>query len=519
MSVLSLRRRWLPRSFSFAVAACLSGLAIALLPQFQLALAAVAVIVIAIVVAIFAEPVFGLALALFVGPFQPLERITLDLPIDSGQVVLAIALLSYFTRALAQRRPFTIGRPSAVRIALAIFIGVGFVSFFAARSFVDWAIECLKWVQVFVLCAIVANERDQRNRWILIGAVLLSAAFQAIYGIIQSDIRGFGPTEFRVLNSETSFRAYGTFEQPNPFGGYMGFTWPFAAGIALYFWRRAYGVFRIPSCNTHDAIRMCLLAVTCTLIAALCLTALTRSGSRGALFGAAVAASAMVLVMLRHPVRWVAVIGLVAFVLFAFDQTDVIPVSIRNTITNFVEDYSSLDVRDAHVTPITFSVIERLAHWQAAIRMMTANPWLGVGFGNYAAAYDQYRLLNWVNALGHAHNMYLNIFAETGIVGFLAYLALWAVVIVRTIAVARGWRSGVGGQESGVGDWQLVDIGKSSIIHRLSSAFLVPDALPACIAVGLLGVWAHLTVHHLFDNLYVANMFMLIGVYLGMLEG
>ncbi len=38
--------------------------------------------------------------------------------------------------------------------------------------------------------------------------------------------------EFQVLGSKNNFRAYGTFEQPNPFGGYMGLVWPLAASIA-----------------------------------------------------------------------------------------------------------------------------------------------------------------------------------------------------------------------------------------------------------------------------------------------
>ncbi len=73
---------------------------------------------------------------------------------------------------------------------------------------------------------------------------------------------------------------------------------------------------------------------------------------------------------------------------------------------------------------MTFSVIERLTHWQAAVRMAETQPWLGVGFGNYAAAYPDFRLLLWENALGHAHNYYLNVAAEIGAIGLLAYLGM-----------------------------------------------------------------------------------------------
>jgi O-antigen ligase len=49
--------------------------------------------------------------------------------------------------------------------------------------------------------------------------------------------------------------------------------------------------------------------------------------------------------------------------------------------------------------------------------MFLDHPWLGVGAGNYAAAYPQYFVGSWREALGHAHNYYLNILAELGIVG------------------------------------------------------------------------------------------------------
>jgi O-antigen ligase len=54
--------------------------------------------------------------------------------------------------------------------------------------------------------------------------------------------------------------------------------------------------------------------------------------------------------------------------------------------------------------------------------MARQRPALGVGFGNYEAAYPQYRLMSWPFALGHAHNYYLNLLSETGVAGLAAYL-------------------------------------------------------------------------------------------------
>ncbi len=471
------------RAAAFVILALLAGAGVALLPQEQIALLAGGSLALAALLCIFAEPALGIALVMLAGPFQPLERIALQLPLDSGQAILGIALLAYLFRALLTRQlpvgddqSLAATLKSPISLSLALFIFICLLSFLPANDFSDWVNECIKWLQMAIIALLVANEPDERKRALIVGAILLSAAGQALYGIIQADVRGFGPKEFQVLGSKTSFRAYGTFEQPNPFGGYMGLTWPLAAAIALWAFlpvKRKRGSVNLPSL---------LIGVVALIITVLCLWALLASGSRGALIGAGFAAGVMALSLVRKPALWLALIALAAFLLFAFDRMDVIPAGVRNPINTLVEDYGSLDVRDAHITPVTFSTIERLAHWQAAIRMIEANPWLGVGFGNYASAYPDYRLQLWENALGHAHNYYLNVFAETGAIGFIAYLVFWLVAFsvafhaVRRMKLSR-WR--------------------------------------AALALGALGAFGHAAGHHLFDNLYVANMHMLIGAYLG----
>jgi O-antigen ligase len=475
------------RVAAFVILALLAGVAIAVLPQGQLALLAGVAVALVAVLAIFAEPALGIALVMLAGPFQPLERITLQLPIDSGQVILGITLLAYVFRALLTRQSPIITLRSPIIYALAAFIFVCLLSFLPARDFTDWANECIKWLQMAIIALLVANEPDERKRALIVGAILLSAAGQALYGIIQADVRGFGPKEFQVLGSKTNFRAYGTFEQPNPFGGYMGLTWPLAAAVAtwalLRFTREKRGEAGVVNREAvQERSPFLIIGILSLITTTLCLFALEASGSRGALVGAGIAVVVMALALVRRPAIGLALIALLAFLLFAFNQLDVIPAGVRNQINTLVEDYGSLDVRDAHITPITFSTIERLAHWQAAIRMMEGNPWLGVGFGNYVAAYPEYRLQLWENALGHAHNYYLNIFAETGVIGFIAYLAFWLMVFVMAFRVVR---------------------------RRKLNTWL------SALTLGVLGAFGHAAGHHLFDNLYVANMHMLLGVYLG----
>jgi hypothetical protein len=61
--------------------------------------------------------------------------------------------------------------------------------------------------------------------------LLLAGLSQAVIGIWQFGLRGDGPEHFEILGG--FYRAYGTFEQPNPFGGYMSLGASLAAGVLV----------------------------------------------------------------------------------------------------------------------------------------------------------------------------------------------------------------------------------------------------------------------------------------------
>ncbi|MEO1645894.1 MAG: hypothetical protein AAFR67_11945, partial [Chloroflexota bacterium] len=79
-------------------------------------------------------------------------------------------------------------------------------------------------------------------------------------------------------------------------------------------------------------------------------------------------------------------------------------------------------------------------------------------------------------------NYYLNILAEAGIIGFLFYAGMWLCIV---------WVTWYGCQH--------------------------PDVLMRSFVVGLMGSWAYLSFHSLLDNLYVNNVFLHLGVMLGLL--
>jgi len=452
--------------------ALLLGVLIARLPLLEgalfvgLAVAGVATLI---------EPLAGLAAALFLGLLRAyLQTEVPQIPAQIGQLFFALALAVWLARGL-QRRRLCIPR-SPLLPPLALFIGTALLSLWEPVDLANYGItELLKWVQMLLLLLFLSDHLTARNLPWLLGALPLTGLFQAGVGIWQFGLRGEGPEHFAILTlGDHIYRAYGTFEQPNPYAGYLGLTASLAVGLLAVMVQG-----KVMRRSTSPPMYQLLSVAGLTLVM---LVALGMSWSRGAWMGFGAAVLAMAVALPRRT-RWglLLVVVLVAGLLILY-TTGLLPASVTARLTSFAQDVRSEDVRGVGINDANYSVLERLAHWQAALGMFRYNLWTGVGFGGYEPAYADFALINWPIALGHAHNYYLNLAAETGLIGLAAYLLLWGVILWQT------WRA-----------------------TRLARGLL------RGVAIGLLGAWAHLSVHHLLDNLYVNNVHLHIGVLLGLL--
>jgi O-antigen ligase len=408
-------------------------------------------------------------------PFGSLWQINLG-PMSVGltELLVALALASWLGRWIVRREKLASGRP-ALLIPLLAFLGICLLSLSQATSLEHGLKEVIKWVEVLGVYLIVRHEACGSGQWrrYLVLAVLATGVAVAFHGIYQFLFQ-VGPESFVLFGRY--MRAHGTFEQPNPFAGYLGLTLPVALSLALAF---------LVQPSRRQSIRLpgawFLVAVAAGSVM---LLAVVMSWSRGAWLGAAAAGIVMLgaALMRRSPrsLSLVAVVLLGVILVVALGGLAAIPPSILQRFSDFLPYLSLSEVRGVEITDANFAVLERMAHWQSAVAMWTDHPWLGVGIGNYAVAYPAYALPLWPFALGHAHNYYLNLAAETGTLGLAVYIALWLAVlraVWQAVKVSSGW------------DWGV--------------------------AVGILGVVVHLTVHNLFDNLFVHGMYLHVAVLLG----
>ncbi len=455
---------------------------------------AAALLVAAVVgVAMLLWPALGLALLAVAVPFGSLRSISLGpAQVGAAEMLLAVTAAVWLVRQLARRslRPTW---PAFGAAGLAL-MGAMLLSFLPASSFALAVKEMLKWAELWLAALLVLNAVDAAGALLLALGLLAAGAAQGLLGAYQFFAR-VGPPEFVLMGR--FMRAAGTFHQPNPYGGFLGLTLPLAVGLLLSAWpargrNRPSGAVQPQQAGASDAptagealpSRRVTLAIwlAAAVGGGLIALGLFASWSRGAWLGAAAAVAAVVLANGGRWLRGALLVGVLALCLCLLVWGRVpLPGALQERFGGFLSDLTTFDVRGVEVDDANFAVIERVAHWQAALAMLNDYPWTGLGLGNYPEAYAKYALPRWPDPLGHAHNYYFNIAAEAGLPGLAAYL-IWVFggLWVALLAVRRSqgvWRG---------------------------------------LALGVLGMWVHLSVHNLFDNLYVHGMGITVGLLLGL---
>lgn len=461
------------RASDMALAGLVVGTAllVALLP---LAVATAAIAGALLVVLTLIRPHYALYLLALAIPFGSLREFAVGpLAIGGAEAVGILVAGTWVLRALALREPIRWRAP--LTWALMLFLFAGLVSTLGALSLAHSAKELLRWAELLVIFLAAGNLLRGRRIFIAAGFLLAGAALEGLLGLYQF-FRQAGPEGFVLLGR--FMRAYGTFQQPNPYAGYLGLLFPMALALLLSApsaWRGA-----VASRRWRVATWVGVAAA-----GALALAGIVASWSRGAWIG--LAASTATVILLRGR-RWavalLVALAVVGALMGAGAATNLLPPAVLERFADVGAYFRPFDVRAVEVTDANWAIVERMAHWQAGWAMFSDRPWLGVGFGNYEAVYPAYAIGIWRDPLGHAHNYYINVAAEAGLLGLAAYLAVIAAALAQA---GRG-------------------VARSSGLTR-------------AVCIGAVGMLVHLSVHNLVDNLYVHGMNMLVGMVLGMTLG
>ena len=343
--------------------------------------------------------------------------------VGASFLVLGLPLFYY---VVIRREPVrTNGVLGLLLVYLVVQVASAVLSADISASFPALAVFFLQGIVLYflILNTVRTPEQLQRCLWaIVLAGVLLGtlSLIQRATHSYQKDFAGFAvshefgkptetldPTEVaRELADQEyqalypSWRALGSLGDPNYYAQIMLVLVPI---VLLQLWT-----------NTSWRVRLFALLALAAILCGIML-----SYSRGAMVGLCALLAA--LVALRYlRLRYVVLVIVAAGIILAI--TD--PMLVRRVQTIGSES------RNPRVVDV--SILERRTYSIGALHVFLDHPLLGVGFGQSPKYIPRYgRMYGYMlpppNAA--AHNMYLQILAETGLVGLAAFLLMiWAVV-------------------------------------------------------------------------------------------
>ena len=373
---------------------------------------------------------------------------------------------------------------SRLTLPFLALIGWMLVTGHGARDLGLASADLFRWsTALFALLAAlqVLSGASERRITIIILTIAVAGALESAFGTALG-LLGSGPASFLVQDAFA--RAYGTFGRPNTFAGYLEIAVFPVFWLGLYRLQHVNGVLRdyivarragfTGSAETRWKLVSATLVTTVLLGAStIMLAGIIISFSRGAWIGVSAGLAVTLFVAVRRywhlvvpAIPVVILVSLVMLTLFA-------PSTLTDRVTSIADEARPFDAASITIDGDNFAVVERMAHWQAGWRMFEDHPLTGVGAGNYNAAYPDYYVRSTFRfSQGHAHNFYIHMLAENGLLGLGIYLTLilsFAFVALRVVIVST-------------------------------------DRLAGALALGALGTMTAVYVHNFFENLHVLNL-------------
>ena len=241
---------------------------------------------------------------------------------------------------------------------------------------------------VLLYYLVVCNLQSTEQLCKLIWVVLCSAFLVAVYGLYQYVV-GFDISATQWVDGEQfpelKTRVFSTLENPNLLAGYLVMMMALASGMA----------FAARSWKDKG------LLLGLTALFGLCLV---YTYSRGA---------------------WLSVAAVVAIYGWLHNRR-IFWIFCLLPLGLLVAQDSILARLTSILNPTDTSSTLRIALWESTIAMIMDNPFSGIGWGAYWMVYPEYDFFinDGHTKIFHAHNMYLNIAAEIGLPGFVAFLTV-----------------------------------------------------------------------------------------------
>jgi O-antigen ligase len=379
-----------------------------------------ALLAIGLVMAIYIKPSLG-ADILIVAVFTNVSRTFTDSGMPSIiKPLVAIVAIAILVRYInAARMPAGLAKTSGIESYLFLFFTVTAFSYLAADN-KERAIEAILDLGkdiVIIYCIIFTLRRPEtwkQSAWIIILVttfLCLLGGYQVISGNYDREFFGMARVVKDIGSYSTTYRIAGPIKEPNVWGQIV------VAVLPLVIYRVIY----------ERSMRMRLFMVG---ILGILLFEILNTYSRGAYIGLGII---FILVLLRlrlSPLTWGASVAAIVML-------------IPFLSTSYVERFETLSL----LSPTSQNGIYqessfrgRTSKMLTGLIMFANNPFLGVGVGNYPNNYQKYTVdvgLELKSGEQDPHSLYVEILAETGIVGAISFIGFSILLLVNLSRAKR----------------------------------------------------------------------------------
>ncbi len=385
---------------------------------FSIQILAAGIVFILLLGIIYKNPLIGMYMLIFFLPFERIGSVDVaGATIRISQVIAIITVVVWAVHSLVMKK-FQF-RPNPISLPIAAFLAINCLGLTNSenieRSLLVFGFTIFTMVIALILPNIIRQKHQLR---IIINVLLISCAVVGLFGIYQflGDLVGL-PTSLTGLRPQYTKailgfpRVQSTALEPLYFANYL--LIPLGVAISLFLSR------------TSKIKPVWLLALLGIGGLNLVLTV-----SRGGYIAFAILIGLLSMIFLKDVLKprvvistifCVAIIGLAAFrFLNAGEQ-----------LTNFVEHVGNLFGGASYVERVeTFEIADNIWH---------EHPLVGIGPGGFGPYASFHPLITPSEGYKIVNNEYIELLAETGILGLSMYILMICIVLIRSI---KAWRIG-----------------------------------------------------------------------------
>jgi len=319
-------------------------------------------------------------------------------------IAVVVLLVLYFIRAVVN------GRSGLCSGLIGVFLAIFAICVILAEVFSIIPGESLRFFAFYLTCfmlvlLLAASVRDRKDLMEVIVVIMAGLAVSGLYGVYQY-VRGIPVNVSQIdvrVNEGNLSRVYSVLDNPNNFAEMIVLLLPFYLAAVM---------------NTKNYYKKLLYLVLAVPPFASLLMTLSRSGWIG------FAAAFLVFIFFAEK-RLLPVIVLLGVLAFPF-----LPQTVYRrilTITN----------------PADSSIATRFDEYKTVLPLLKDFWVTGLGLGNdvfTSALGNYYIFVKGGKILQHSHNLYLQIWIETGIAGILSFLAFLGATFKKCIRIIYNTR-------------------------------------------------------------------------------